>query len=76
MGESMQVNWIRRVAEYVDVGSLVAELETGSFTVALKAPVSGYLAAILVTDNILASDGTVGILVENEKDVSEFSQHV
>ena len=71
IGQFTRVNWTKEVGEFVGAGTLIAELDTGSFTIGYKAPESGYLAKIIPTESMTTST-VIGILVVNENDIALF----
>jgi len=69
------VSWEKKVGDQVSEGDLLCEIETDKATMGFETPEEGYLAKVMIEAG--AKDIPVGrllcIIVENEEDVSKFS---
>jgi pyruvate dehydrogenase E2 component (dihydrolipoyllysine-residue acetyltransferase) len=69
------VEWKKSVGEKIEVGEIIAVIETDKATIDWESTEEGYLAAILVEGgtNELPCGTAVGIFVEDENDIAAFA---
>lgn len=70
--------WLKKEGDHVNVGEVMAEVETDKATVAWESVEEGYIAKILLPDgsNDITVGTLAGIFVEEEEDIAAFRDFV
>lgn len=72
MKEGKVVKWLVEPGQKIEVGDVIAEIETDKATMPFEVQDKGFIARVNQTDDMLEVGAPIAVIAKKEAEVSEF----